>query len=424
MQLQGRHVAVIGAGSSGQAAAKLCRQKGAEVRLLDSNSECLNHYEQELLLKKGIAIELGEHRSRQLEGVQMVILSPGVALHHLRRLLPVPASLAVYSELELALWFIRGPVIAVTGTNGKTTTAQIIARILGYAGREVFLGGNIGVPLSEYVLQKRPAEVLVLEASSFQLMHTYSLRPKIGILLNFSVNHLDYHQNLQEYLQAKLRLFQNQTQKDLALLPLEMKPELESQAAIRGKQVYFEPGTDLRCEQLPGEHNAQNLQAAYLACNYFQVSKKDMQKALQDYQQGPHRLQILGENQGVLFVDDSKATTVHALQAALKSFTRPVLLLAGGKFKGGDPACLQTLIKSRVKAAGLYGESQEIFDQAWSGCTEIFREQSLEQAARRLISMAQSGDVVLLSPATASFDQFRDYKHRGKVFQEIVQDYL
>jgi UDP-N-acetylmuramoylalanine--D-glutamate ligase len=420
-ELQDKQVAVLGAGRSGQAAARLCSQKGARVRLLEQDASCLDAQEQKALQEMGISLELGRHQPKQLAGVELVVLSPGIACRSVQHLLP-EAGAEVCSELELASWFVQEPVLAVTGTSGKTTTVQAIAHILSWAGQEVFLGGNIGVPLSEYAIDPCQAQVLVLEVSSFQLMHTYSLRPNVGVLLNFATNHLDYHQSLAEYLGAKLRLFKNQSQGDVAILPLEMRQELQARPEIGGRQVYFARAQDLECPGLPGPHNARNLQAAYLACSHFGIQKWQMQEALQDFRPDSHRLQIVGEKQGILFVDDSKATTLHALQAALQSFSRPVLLLAGGRFKGGDPAQLRGLLQERVKAAALFGEDRELFRQAWQDCTRVFTESELKQAADRLLEIASPGDVLLLSPATSSFDQYKDYQERGLAFQRLVQE--
>ncbi len=422
--LQNKQVAVLGAGSSGLAAAKLCRQKGAQVMLMDNNAHSLGHSEQEELMDQGIKVQLGEHDPRQMTGVEMIVLSPGIALHQVKHLMPQRDEPRLCSELETALAFVKEPVVAVTGTNGKTTTAEILARMLRHSGYKVFLGGNIGVPLSEYVLGDEKADLLVLEVSSFQLMHTFSLRPRVGILLNFAANHLDYHQSLEEYWEAKVSLFRNQTREDLAILPMELKSELELRPDIPGRHQYFQAGCELKSEQLPGVHNAKNLQAAYLACRELELEQDLMQQSLQGYSPGMHRLQVVGEKEDVMFVDDSKATTVHALQAALESFARPVLLLAGGRFKSGDPAALRDLIKNRVRLVAAYGESRETFKQAWAGCADIVSEADLQQALHRLTQNARPGDVILLSPAASSFDQFQSYEHRGRAFQELVQEYL
>ncbi|MFP4629381.1 MAG: UDP-N-acetylmuramoyl-L-alanine--D-glutamate ligase [Desulfohalobiaceae bacterium] len=421
--LQDKQLAVLGAGRSGQAAARLCSSQGARVRLLEQNSSCLSLQEQKALQEAGISLELGGHQPGQLAGAELVVLSPGIPQRSIQHLLQGSRA-EVCSELELASWFVHQPVLAVTGTSGKTTTVQVMAHVLEQAGFKVFLGGNIGVPLSEYLLGDSEAQLLVLEVSSFQLMHTYSLRPQVALLLNFAANHLDYHQSLEEYLGAKLRLFKNQEPVDLAILPQGMRAELQARQEIGGRQVYFQAATDLECPGLPGPHNARNLQAAYLACSQFGVEKQGMSQALQDFQPDPHRLQIVAESQGILFVDDSKATTLHALQAALESFSRPILLLAGGRFKGGDPEQLCALLQSRVKAAALFGEDRELLEQAWSGYTRVFTEPGLRQAMYRLMGIAQPGDMLLLSPATSSFDQFKDYQERGLAFQALVQEVI
>ncbi|PTN33076.1 UDP-N-acetylmuramoyl-L-alanine--D-glutamate ligase [Desulfonatronum sp. SC1] len=428
----GTTTVVVGTGRSGLAAAALLDHLGGAVRLVDSGT--VSQEVRDLAEKRGWDVREGEHCTEQFERAALVVLSPGVNRRKLAPWLTGLRAAQVIAELELALGFVDAPITAVTGTSGKTTTATLIGRFLEAAGRRVFVGGNIGTPLSRYVLERmlaaeagsssnfKQADNLVLEVSSFQLLNTSSLRPNVGVLLNVSPNHLDYHQDMEEYLQAKLSLFAQQEPEDTAVFAEEMRELVRTRCVTRARTVYFGTQSDLICPALPGRHNRANIAAAFQACLPFGLTHAAAQTVLDGFIGLPHRLQIVAERDGVVFVDDSKGTTVQALRAALEAFDRPVLLLAGGVFKGGDLAGLNPLVRSKTKAVGLFGASREIFEAAWADAgTSLFWEPTLELAMDRLWHQAQPGDVMLLSPATASFDLFRDYKHRGMTFQGHLQ---
>ena len=417
--LAGQQVTVAGAGRSGRAAAVLAASCGARVRLVEANPQALSAPVRENLQDKGIQVCTGAHTPEHFAGSDLLVLSPGIALS---RLSPFcPRDLPVISELELALGQVHTPIIAVTGTNGKTTTVSLIAHILTAMGRSCFLGGNIGTPLSEFVCSGQPVEVLVLEVSSFQLEHTRSLHPRVGVWLNFSENHLDHHADVQEYWQAKRSLFANQQGEDVALIHTSLWPWLQDSDLTRGMVRIFDQEDGFALDQLPGGHNTSNMQAAALACQPWGVTAQDAFQAMRSYSPHPHRLQRVGERQGVLFVNDSKATTVHALQAALDSFQRPIHLLAGGRFKGGDLRSLREQLADKVRSVTLFGQSRESFEQAWSDLCPLTWRAELQAAVEHAAGLAQPGEVVLLSPATSSFDLFADYKERGEVFIQAVQ---
>lgn len=419
-QLAGQTAVVVGAGASGEAAARLLAALGARTRLLDRNPEALAPAVREELSGLGVILDLGPHTEKMFAGADMVVPSPGVPVARLAGFLAACPNAQVVSELELASWFVTEPMVAVTGTNGKTTTTTLIGEILKSAGRRVFVGGNIGTPLSRYLLGDQRADVVVLEVSSFQLQNVKSFHPKVGLLLNFSPNHLDYHADLAEYLDAKLNLFARMGADDLAVVPFEMKPILEGRAFTKARTVYFAPSRRFADNHLPGAHNLANMEAAWLACKAMGATEDQARRAVADFKPLAHRLESLGEKGGVLFVDDSKATTVDAMRAAIESQDRPVRLLAGGVFKGGDLASLADLLRAKVRQVGLFGANREIFEAAWAGKTDLFWEPTLEAAVTRLYRQAESGDVILLSPATASFDLYADYKARGADFARIM----
>jgi len=418
--LHGGRVVVVGAGRSGIAAARLAAAAGADVLLLERNPAVLDEATTELLLTESIYCRTGEHGEPQFQGVDLVVISPGIPPHIIRRQLPREGTPPLYSELELAWWFVDRPVIAVTGTNGKTTTVGLIHGMLEHAGISDFAGGNIGPPLSEYVLQDIDARVLVLEVSSFQMLCTETFRPDVGVLLNVSPNHLDYHGSLEEYFEAKMALFRQQGPSDLAVLPQGMRARLQDRRDIQARREYFKDLGRFDCPALLGAHNRANMEAAFAACRPLGVSEETARRAVRDFRPEPHRLQPLGEKNGVLFVDDSKGTTLEAQQAALNSFDRPVLLLAGGRLKGGDPGSQTDLIRNRVKAAAVFGECRDALLRAWQESTRVFSQEDMEGALHRLMSLARPGDVVLFAPGTSSFDQYSDYRERGEAFQGLV----
>ena len=418
-QLRGHTAVVLGAGTSGIAAARLLAKMGARVRVLEKSEAAAAKIPADL----GFEMCTGEHKSEHFAGADLIVLSPGIARAKVAPLLP--AGVQVVSELELGSWFVSEPVIAVTGTNGKTTTTTLIGRILEENGRRVFTGGNLGTPLCDYLLASEQTDILVLEVSSFQLQNSPSFHPRVGVLLNFSANHLDYHETMDEYLDAKLSMFAHMDDGDLAIVPLGMKDELEARRFTAARRVYFVGSSRFTCPALPGGHNQENMEAAYLACRYFGLSQEDVQRGIDGFTSLPHRIEAVAEHNGILFIDDSKSTTVDSMIAAIRSQDRPVRLLAGGVFKGGDLGEVLPLIREKVRGVYLFGQSREIFEAAWADCgKDITGEGNLEEAGCRAAAEARGGECVLLSPATASFDLFANYKERGKTFQRAVREWV
>lgn len=416
---------VVGGGRSGQAAARLLRRLGATVRLLERNAEKLPGGFTAWAASEGVEILGGEHRREYFLNADILIPSPGAAVSMLRPLLTPGEEPEIMAETELAWRQLEGePVLAVTGTSGKTTTISMCAAMLEAQGLNVFLGGNIGTPLSEYVLARaegRPrADVLALELSSFQLQTCTTLRPRVAVLLNISANHLDYHKDMKEYIEAKMRLFRCQDASCLAVFGPGLRG-LPERMKVSARTGYFDPDSGSFPDmQLIGPHNHANAEAAWQACREFGVTLENARRAMQRFKPLPHRLERIAEKDGVLYVNDSKCTTVEALKVALASFERPVLLLAGGRFKGGDLAGLAPLLKRHVKAAGLYGASREVFENAWKDILPTSWDETLRLALARLRGMARPGDVVLLAPATSSYDQYENYRERGDDFRRAV----
>jgi UDP-N-acetylmuramoylalanine--D-glutamate ligase len=414
----GATAVVVGAGLSGFAAARLLAARGARVRILERNG----NPGQEVLERAheaGFELLLGEHTPEQFRGASLIVVSPGVPPAALASQRAAAGNPPLVGETELALRCVREPILAVTGTSGKTTTVSLAAAMLREAGKKVFLGGNIGVPLSEYALSGGTADVLVLELSSFQLQSISSLRPRAAVLLNLAANHLDHHADMAEYSAAKFSIFARQEKDDLAVVPEEQAEEYRRRG-FKGRLKLFRAAGRFPMGRLVGRHNAANAEAAYLAAAEFGVSEADAARAAAAFVPLPHRLEKVGEVDGVGFVNDSKSTTVDALRAALLSFDAPLLLLAGGHFKGGDLESLRSLLSAKVKAVALFGAGREFFDTAWRGTVPLSWDPELPAALRRLRAAARAGDVVLLSPATASYDLYGNYKERGDHLRRLV----
>jgi len=421
---QSKQAVVVGAGVSGLAACRFLLSLGARVRLVDAKADL----PQDVLLKVhadpasvGLTLEAGAHTPAQFADADLIVLSPGVPVKKLAHVLADVDPNRVVAEMEFASWFLTEPVIAITGTNGKTTTTTLVGHILEKAGLSTFVGGNIGTPLCDYLMAEKQADVLVIEISSFQLQNCRTFKPRVAALLNFSANHLDYHLDMEEYLSAKLQLFARQDHGCLAIAPASMRQELEARAFSKARRDYFTADTDFECPGLPGSHNRENIAAAWRMVRPFGVTEDQARAAILGFNALPHRIEPVCEASGVLFVDDSKATTLESVCAAVKSFERPVHLLLGGVFKGGDVATLLPALTGRVVSIGLFGAAREIFEPVLAPHFPTAWDQTLEAAVRRQFALAKPGDAILLSPATASFDAYKGYAERGRDFARVAQ---
>lgn len=447
MELKGQRVVVVGAGRSGRAAAALCLARGAQVILSDARDDAAVRPALGELAAR-CTLELGAHRAQTLRSADLIVVSPGVP--------PRPeleaaeaAGVALIGELELAYRFVRAPIVGITGTNGKSTTTKLVGEILRATGRPVFWGGNFGQPLSEVVDQPAagPDGVLVLELSSFQLERIERFKAHIAVLLNLSEDHLDRYPSYSAYQQAKARLFERQTGEDFAVLSDE-PDQREVRALAAGGQAQrlgfaLRANTDtaawladgalsLRLPggaveryprlalRLPGRHNTLNALAALLTARLAGASSADCEQGLRQFVGLPHRMELVGDRAGVRFYDDSKATNVGAVVGSLAGFEQPVVLLAGGKDKGGDYAPLRAVVAEVCRHVVLIGAAADRIASALAGTVPLQRAQSLEQAVTTAAGLARPGDAVVLSPACSSYDMFRDFEHRGRVFRDAV----
>ena len=446
MQIADTRILVVGLARTGLATARFLHRRGAVVRATDSAAaEALGPAAAELRAM-GIDLELGGHRTESFVSAELIVVSPGVPL----TIAPIEAArrrgVPVIAEAELAFRFIREPIVAVTGTNGKTTVTELIGRMLAASGRRVFVGGNIGRPLIGYVDEGAPAEVVVAEISSFQLDAVERFRPAVGVLLNITEDHLNRYPDAAAYTRSKMRLFENQTAADVAVLN-GGDPIIRSRAAaIPARTLFYNhpdpaaacariegaalslqcPGRepvnlDLASYCLPGPHNLENACAAALAALAAGAAPKGIQAALNSFPGLPHRLEPVGNVDGVAFVNDSKATNVDAVRRALESFAASVVLIMGGLDKGGDFSLLADPVRTRVKALVLIGAAAPAIRAVLGGLVPTVTAADMGAAVRAAAQVAAAGEVVLLSPACASFDMYTDYEARGEDFRRSVQ---
>ena len=398
------------------------------------------------LLELGVTLEVGGHKKETFLNVDTIILSPGVP-HDMALIKSASEKkIPVVGELELASRFIDTPIIAVTGTNGKTTVTTFLGRMLENAGFNVFVGGNIGTPLIAYAAGEQKADYLVLEVSSFQLDTIHTFSPYISIILNISPDHLDRYPDYEAYIQSKLRLYENQGDGQYLILNRDDQ-RLSSVSPSSGVSLLFygsekreglhaflEGGRisaslngstrqsfSLDAFALPGSHNQENLLGAVLAGMALGIDVAMIQKTINQFKGLPHRLEYVCEVNGVLFYNDSKATNVDAAVRAVTSFDRSLILIAGGRHKGADYAPLITASRGRVKGAVFLGEAKGLLAESFRGEIPFSLAEKMEEAVFRAFSMARKGDAVLLAPACSSFDMFSDYPHRGRVFREAVE---
>lgn len=453
--LRGKQVTVFGGARSGIAVARLMSRAGAKVFVTEFNKG--NPALAKLREETGISFELGGHTSRAIEA-DFIALSPGVP--STLPLLQEAARQGIprYSEIEVASWFCRAPVVAITGSNGKTTTTSLTGHIFKQSGRPVHVAGNIGRAFSDVAMQAAPEDVVVLEVSSFQLDHIDRFRPRVSILLNITPDHLDrYNYNFAEYAASKFRVFENQANGDtliynlddefvrssietdkklqkkieardgLATLGISQEQEPRMGAFLRKSNLVIRFNQEeeilMRKEELAlqGPHNVYNSLAAAMAARVMEIPSMTVRESLSSFEGVPHRLEFVREIDGVRYINDSKATNVNAVWYALESFPQQIILIAGGRDKGNEYSSLKPLIKRNVRAVIAIGESAGKVDEELGRLAQQhMMVSSLEKAVQVAHLLAQPGEVVLLSPACASFDMFNNYEERGDVFKELV----
>jgi UDP-N-acetylmuramoylalanine--D-glutamate ligase len=444
----GKKILVVGLGKTGVGLCRFLAARGARVTATDSAPPDELAAALTALQGLDIVLELGRPQPERSQDFDLIVASPGVPPELPWLADAVARGIPLVGELEIAGHYLRLPVAAITGTNGKTTTTTLLGEMLQASGRCPLVGGNIGTPLVDLVDRQDQADCLILEISSFQLDTAPSFRPDAAALLNITADHLERYTDFQAYADSKALLFRNQTAADLAVLNADdplvaaLAPQLHSRVHLFSTQkpltvgawktdhrlqVRLNPGADLAIDfpladiALPGAHNLENLMAALLLSLAMGATPAGCAKVLASFLGLPHRLEWVATINGIDFYDDSKATNVGAVVRSLEYFDRPVVLIAGGRDKGGDYGPLLPWLRRKVKQVIILGEAREILAAAFAGQAPLQTAADMAQAVTLAHAAAVPGDIVLLSPACSSFDMFRDYAARGRVFQEAVR---
>lgn len=401
MFTQIKKIGIIGLGRSGLAAAQLLKDKGVDVEVNDcSDSEEIRARAKILEMQK-VKIKIGKHSAQFIQDKELIVVSPGID-NSLIFLWAKEKNIPLISEIELAYWFCRTPIIAITGTNGKTTTTTLIGNLLKNTGKNFAVCGNIGIPFSQIVLENN-YEILVLEVSSFQLERIDRFKPYISILLNISHDHLDRYKTFEEYKKAKYRIFENQGKGDWAIIDASLQ---------------------LKTDKLPKilclDKKDKNRQAVRLVGKILEIKKEIINKTLKEFKGLEHRLEYVGTIRGIRFINDSKATNVNSVKYALEKVHFPVILILGGKDKGGNFRLLHSIVRQKVKKVILIGEAKQKIEKELSRIVPIEAADSLGEAFNLACQAGCKGDTVLLSPGCASFDMFANFEERGKEFKKLV----
>jgi UDP-N-acetylmuramoylalanine--D-glutamate ligase len=445
MELKNKRVLVVGLARTGVATALFCAARGARVTATESRTEAQIGDPVTKLREAGVALELGGHQDKTFIEQDLIVPSPGVPADSPQLLAAHAAGVKIWSEVELAYRYLQGSLVGITGSNGKTTTTALIEHILRRAGLPTLLAGNIGTPLISMVDQTKKNTVTVVELSSFQLELIDTFRPNVGLFLNLTPDHLDRHHTLKAYGDAKARVFENQTVDDAAILNADdsasaayapskprvywfsRKQRVAQGAYLRGEEVMLhidgEDYTVLRRGEIPlaGAHNLENVLAAAIATKLAGAPIPAIAAGVRSFTGVEHRLEFVAEINGVRYYNDSKATNVDATLKALDAFPGRILIILGGKDKDSDYTVLQQPLREKAVLALLIGAAAEKIEGQIAGSVAIERAGSIDRAVDIASRTAHSGDVVLLAPACASFDQFENYEHRGRIFKELVR---
>ncbi len=449
MELRDKHISIIGAKRSGITSAILIRKLGGIPFVSDSSNEEKLKIFLESLIKNNIDFEIGKHSEKVFE-CNLIVISPGVPSDSEILIEAKKRNIKIISEIELASQFCKGSIITITGSNGKTTTTSLIGHLLNNTNKKCYTAGNIGLAFSEIALDVKENEFVSLEVSSFQLDFIEKFKPNIALILNITPDHLNrYNNNFEEYIKSKYRIFENQNENDLLILnaddetikkyPIKTKSKIKFFSLLNkiDNGCYLHNDQIIFCEdkiekfrfntkdlQLKGEHNYANAMASIIVAKSVNADDKKIFEGLKSFKGVEHRLELVAEINGVKYINDSKATNVDSVWYALKSFDNPIYLILGGLDKGNNYEKIKPLVLDKVKKIFAIGLSAKKIFQFFHHDIKVEIKNSLEDCVRAANMEAREGDVVLLSPACASFDMFENYEHRGKVFKNVVENLI
>ena len=419
MDFAGKTVTIIGAARSGGAAARLIHKLKGQVKISDqAPEESIPEDFRQWIKKERIPVEFGGHTPSFIQQNNLIVLSPGVKIDAPPVQWARAKGIPVWSEIELGYRFCPCPIVAVTGSNGKTTVSTLITKNLQAAGKRVHLCGNVGYPFCESVLEMTPQDYVVLEISSFQLETIVAFKPHVAVLLNLSENHLDRHKDMEEYFQAKKRIFLNQGPGDYAVVNARDPWTRKAVVDIKSQAAYFNTEEQLKKDSIKNP----NYLAAAVAAGLVGVPAEVCRRVFYDFKGVEHRLERVRIIKGVEFINDSKATTAEAGRWALQNIDKPIVMICGGRDKHIDFTVLTDLVREKVKSMVVIGEARAKLKEAFGSVVTLEECGSLDEAVRHAQGLAKNGECVLLSPMCASFDMFKNFEERGKIFKEIVSN--
>ncbi|MBL8150247.1 MAG: UDP-N-acetylmuramoyl-L-alanine--D-glutamate ligase [Blastocatellia bacterium] len=447
MEVTGKKITIIGMAKSGLAAAEFLSARGAQVLVSDSKPAEKLQQESALLRQMGVTLETGKNSDDALMNADLIVVSPGVPLDIAPLARAKAAGKKILGEVELAAKFLKGTLIGITGSNGKTTTTTLVGKILAESGLYTQVGGNIGIPLISLAADSRSDGFVTIEISSFQLEATEDLKLKVAVLLNITPNHLDRYRSFEDYAEAKRRIFLNQQDSDFAVLNADSEIVSQMASSTPAKKIFFSrlkelpegvflqngkivyrnnngkevPLIDVSKIPLQGSHNIENVMAAVAVALVAGVAIESMQRSVAQFRPVAHRLEPVAEIKGVKFINDSKATSVDAAVKAIEAFSGNLILILGGKDKGGSYTPLIPPIRERVKGVVLIGAASDKIEATLNGVVNLHRSTSMKDAVKKSFEAASSGDTVLLAPACSSYDMFENFEQRGDIFKQEVE---
>ena len=442
--IKGKKVLVVGLGASGYAAARFLAKSGASIKISEQIDSVAVRQRLDALVAYNVEFQLGAPKPDFCRAAEMVVISPGVDAASPELLAALRRGIPVIGEMELGFRYCKAPVVAITGTNGKTTTTELIGKIIAVSGKHTVVCGNIGNPLTGEVDNLTPDSVAVVETSSFQLETVETFKPKVSVLLNVTEDHYDRHGDLDKYKVAKFRVFEKQDTSDWAVLNSSFRGDPLLDGILSRKLFFGLEGSEdsyvkdgwlvvkfggvesriMKWDEvdLEGAHNMENVACAALVARVMGVGDQFIREGIRTFKGLGHRFERIGMHAGIEYIDDSKGTNIDATKRALESIGKKVILIAGGRDKGGDYASVNDIVKKKVKTMVLIGEATEKMKRVYSTVVPVIAAKDMKDAVRLASVAAEPGDAVLLSPMCSSFDMFTSYKERGEVFQREVRE--